>query len=179
MRGWPSVVTTERDCQQYQTGILLASAEPEIIRKVLQKLQREFPKVAFTLLGPRAYKEIFGKNSAVVWLEDIKSNPLEWIVRTRQHQFDVAVIVWAGQPTFRKAKAAGLFLNPRRWIIYDENAEQFVADRANWMRLLHLISSRWNRHRPGPILHPFGLIYLLITTAGLARRTGRIVRGAK
>jgi hypothetical protein len=176
MRGWLSLFTRESGCQRYRTGIVVASAEPDIIRNVLQRVQLEFPGVSFSFLGPRAYERLTENKLRAVWLEDAKVSPLRWLLGTRRQRFDMAVMVWAGQPTFRKAKLAGLLLNPRRWVIYDENADEILVDRAHWRRLVRLIASRWNRHRPGPMLHPLGWIYLFVTTARLARRAGRIVR---
>lgn len=179
MRGWLSLFTSERDAGQYRTGIVVGSAEPELVRTVLSKLECEFPHVVFSFLGPRAYQDIVGEKFRAMWLEDAKLSPVSWLMRTRREYPDVGVILWPGQPTFRKAKFAGLLLNPRRWVIYDENADQFIADRTNWRRLLRLIASRYKRHRPGPLLHPLGWVYLSITSTGLARRAGRIARGAK
>jgi hypothetical protein len=178
MRGWPTLFTkfTKEQGGRYRTGILVASAEPDSVRGVLQKAQLDFPDVAFSFLAPRAYQDIVVKKKMVVWLEDAKRSPLGWLLRTRRQRFDLAILVWAGQPTFRKAKLAGLLLNPCRWVIYDENDQTIIVDRANWKRLLRLIATRWSRHRPGPLLHPVGWIYLLLTTIGLVRRTKHFAR---
>jgi hypothetical protein len=176
MRGWLSLFTRERDSSGYRTGIVVASAEPATVQTILAKVQREYPNVAFSFLGPRAYDDIVGERHTAIWLEDAKLNPSSWLLRTRGQEFDLAILIWPGQPTFRKAKLAGLLLNPRRWVIYDENSDKFIVDRANYRRLLRLIASRYRRGRPGPFLHPLGWVYLLVTTAGLARRAGRIAR---
>ena len=176
MRGCLSLFTREQDPSQYRTGIVVASADPTLLQALLATLEREYPGVAFSLLGPRAYDDVVGKKYRGIWLEDAKLNPVSWLLRTRRQQFDLAIMIWPDQPTFRKAKLAGLLLNPRRWVIYDENKNKFVADRANCRRLLRLIASRCRRGRPGPFLHPLGWVYLLATTAGLARRAGGIAR---
>src|SRR5690349_7034267 len=120
MRGWLSLFTSERDAGQYRRGIVVGSAEPELVRTILANVEREFPRVAFTFLGARAYEAVVGERFRTIWLEDAKLKPIGWLLGTRREQFDLAIMIWPDQPTFRKAKLAGLLLNPRRWVIYDE-----------------------------------------------------------
>jgi hypothetical protein len=174
MRGWLTLLTRERKLHTYRTGVFLATAEPELVKTVLHRLGEEFPDVSFTLLGPRSYSELFAGKGTPVWLEDLKAAPLPSIAQLRNHKFDLAILILAGRPTFRKLKLAALFLNPRRFVMYNNKADSFVFDRLHGRAALSYLVRRSRYLHCGPILFvPFGFVYLACRTL-LLRFQGRL-----
>src|ERR1041385_3594344 len=102
MRGWLTLLTRERKLHTYRTGVFLATAEPDLVKTVLQRLGEEFPDTSFTLLGPRSYSELFAGKGTPVWLEDVKAAPVARIAHLRNQKFDLALLILSGRPTFRK-----------------------------------------------------------------------------
>jgi|SRR5581483_3697616 hypothetical protein len=177
MRGWLTLFTTERKLDRYRTGIFLATAEAELVEKVLLSLDERFPNVRFVVVGPRAYSGIFADRGTPLWLEDFKNEPLKWLRKLRRENFDLAVAVFAGRPTFRKPKLATLLLRPRRFVIYTENVDSFELDRAHWKTAFAQLFCRSRLLHPGPLLFvPFGLLYLLGRTLKF-RIEGRVRSG--
>lgn len=183
MRGSLSVLTRERDLQRYRIGIFIASAEPELIEKVLTTLKEEFPQVSFTPVGPRTYHEILAGFCKPLWLEDLKLRPWHTLKYLRRQRFDIAAVVLAGRPTFFKPKLLTFLINPARFIIFNENADSFVLDRAHWSTAWRQLSRRCRVFHPGPLLFvPFGFSYLLVRMLRLAlsgRLTLAVARDAK
>jgi len=176
LRGLLSLLTRESDVKRYRTGIFLVSAEPDVIAKVLPALQEHFPQVSFTCLVSRAYVElfswlgeVFGKEE-VVWIEQVKANPVRWLAALRKREFDVCVVLWSGRPTFRMSKVAAFYVKVRRIIVYDENGDSVVLDRSNWKYVLARASARLRKWRPANVLFPLGFIYLVGRTFSLSAR---------
>jgi hypothetical protein len=181
MRGVLSVFTRERSFNRFRTGVFLATAEPELIQKVLVRLKEEWPNVDFTLLGPRAYDDIFSGFGSPLWLEDVKLEPWHALKRLRRERFDIAAVVLAGRPTFLKPKLLTFLLNPLRFIIFNENADGFLFDRTHWSTAGRQMVRRCRFLHAGPVLFvPFGFSYLLLRTVGLAlSRQVRLSEAAK
>jgi len=174
MRGWLSLFTRERNLQRYRTGIFMATAEPELIRKALGTLRQQFLEVDFTLVGPRAYDEVFRGAGKPLWLEDLKLNPLRALSRLRKQRFEIAAVVLAGRPTFFKPKLMTFFLNPARFVVFNETADGFALDLAHWKLAGSQFFRRSRFVRPGAIFFfPFGLLYLLLRMLRL-RFSGRV-----
>ncbi len=171
MRGCFSLLTREADVNRYRTGIFVASAEPDVISKVLVELERKFPQLTFTYLAPFMYRDLLMGRGEAVWIDDVKAHPARSLRELRERKFDVAFLVLAGRPTFRKAKLAGFLLNPRRLVICTEDGSSFLADRAHWKAMLRHIRARWKRYPAGAVLFvPFGFLYLAGRTLWLRRR---------
>jgi len=174
MRGSLGVFTRERRLRRYRTGIFLATAEPELIRKVLERLKAELPHIEFTPVGPRAYDKIFAGLGKPLWLEDLKVKPWGVVKCLRRERFDIAAVVLAGRPTFLKPKLLTFLLNPARFLIFNENADSFVLDRAHWSTAWRQLIRRCRFLHPGPLLFvPFGFSYLLVRTLRLVL-SGRV-----
>lgn len=169
MRGGMSVFTRERRLKRYRTGVFLATAEPELIQKVLVRVREELPNVEFTPVGPRAYDGIFTGLGKPLWLDDLKLKPWHALRHLRCQRFDIAAVVLAGRPTFFKPKLLTFLLNPLRFVIFNENADSFVLDRAHWGTAWKQLVRRCRFFHLGPLLFvPFGFSYLLIRTIRLA-----------
>src|ERR1700740_1138737 len=137
MRGLFSLLTKEDELPAYRTGIFVASAEPDVVARVFPILQEQFPEVSFAFLVSRAYAELFPwmagvwGSAEVVWIDQIKANPIRWLIALRKRRFDLCVMLWSGRPTFRMSKIAALLLKARRVIVCDENRDSVVLDRTN------------------------------------------------
>jgi hypothetical protein len=176
MRGWMSVFARERNLQRYRKGVFVATAEPELIRKVLPVLKEEFPNLEFTFVGPRAYQEVFQSSGKSLWLEDLKLSPLQALTDLRKQHFDVAAVVLAGRPTFFKPKLMAFLLNPARFVVFNENADSFAFDRSHWKAAWSQVFRRSRFSHPGPVLFiPFGFLYLLFRVLHLSF-SGRLHR---
>jgi hypothetical protein len=174
MRGWLTLLTKEKQLKKYRTGLFVATAEPELIGKVLTQVLEDFPAVSFTFAAPRDYSQLFEGRGETVWLEDIKTKPFRSIAHLRSKAFDLAVAVFAGRPTFRKPKLATFLVNPKRFIFYNEHADRIVLDRTHGrVAAAHFIEhSRYLN--PGQILFiPFGFLYLAVRILCL-RAQGRL-----
>jgi Methyltransferase domain len=136
MRGLLSLFSTEHDLRRYCTGVFIASAEDDVITKVLPILPNQFPQVSFTFITPQAYAGLFSSPGETLWTEEIKSKPLRWLASLRKRKFDLCIVLLAGRPTYRKTKLAALLLNARRTVAYDQNGDSFELDRAHWKVLL-------------------------------------------
>jgi hypothetical protein len=165
MRGWLSLFTKETELKRYRTGVLIASAESSVIKRVLSDLDRNFAQVALTYIAPFSYAEVFEDRGEPMWIEDLKANPSRSLVNLRGRHFDLAFLVLPGQPTFRKVKLGGLLLRPKRFIVYTEEADWFTVDRAHWKAVIRHAFQRIKRYYPRSLLFfPFGIIYLVVRT---------------
>jgi SAM-dependent methyltransferase len=140
MRGFFSFFSKESDLRRYRTGVFVATAENDVIAKILPALPKRFPQVSFTFLAPQAYAELFSSVGETVWIEEIKSKPVRWLASLRSRKFDLCVVLFTGRRTYRKAKFAALLLNARRTIAYDETGDSFELDRAHWKLLVTRIA---------------------------------------
>src|SRR5690242_2394978 len=99
MRGWLSLFTNLGDVRMYRTGVFVASAEPDVMAKVLPELCRRFPRVSFTFLTSRAYTEQSPwmrealNNRETLWIEALKSHPIRSLVTLRRQQFDLCIVL--------------------------------------------------------------------------------------
>jgi hypothetical protein len=184
MRGLLSLLIRGRDSSDYRTGVFVASAEPDIIAKVLPEIRRRFPQVSFSFLASQAYaelfpwmREVFGKQE-VLWIEQVKANPVRGLVALRKRQFDLCMMLWSGRPTFRVTKLAAFSLNARRFIVYNEDGDSLLLDRTNWKYIIAHVSARVRRWRPKS-LFPFGFFYLLGRTLWLRTRGRFLARRAE
>src|SRR4029077_2175649 len=175
MRGLLSLLIRSHDSGDYRTGVFVASAEPDLIAKVLPELRERFPQVSFSFLVSQAYadlfpwiREVFGKQE-VLWIEQVKANPVRGLVALRKRKFDLCIMLWSGRPTFRISKIAGFCLKARKMIVYDEKGEALVLDRTKWKYMLARPGSRLRKWRPAS-LYPFGFVYLLGRTLWLSAR---------
>jgi hypothetical protein len=175
MRGWLSLLTTDSDPANYHTGLFVASAELDIIRKVRPVLVRRWPAVEFTCLAPQGFAHEFCSEAKVLWLEQLKLHPFRALLALRRSKFDLCVVLFTARPTFRKVKLSTFWLNTRRTVLYNENGDSIVIDRAHWKQLLALVAYRlkvW----PLSLFYPLGFLYLGIRTLWLITRskfTGR------
>lgn len=180
MRGLLSLFTKEQELRGYRTGIFVASAEPDVVAKAIPTLQERFPEVLFTFLVSRAYAELFPwmagvwGSAEVLWIDQIKANPIRWFIDLRKRRFDLCVMLWAGRPTFRMTKIAAFLLKARRVIVYDEDGDSVVLDSANWKYMVLHATSRVRQWRPPRPFYPFGFVYLLGRTLWLTAR-GRVL----
>ena len=173
MRGILSVFSKERGLAQYRTGVFLATAEEDVIAKVLPALSTQFPNVAFTFLVPDCRAELFSSAGKTLWMDEIKADPLRWLASLRKRRFEVCVVLSAGRPTYRKTKLAAFLLNARRMVIYTEGGDQLIVDRANWRSLLKYGLRRLQQSCGRmTLLFPIGFAYLLGRTLWLSTRAG-------
>jgi hypothetical protein len=184
LRGLLNLLVRGRDSSDYRTGVFVASAEPDVIAKVLPEIRERFPDVSFSFLASQAYaemfpwmKDIFG-GQGVLWIEEVKANPVRGLVALRKRKFDLCIMLWSGRQTFRVSKIAAFCLNARKMIVYDENGDSFVLDRTNWKYMLARATSRLRKWRPAS-LYPFGLAYLLGRTLWLSARGHFLARKAR
>jgi hypothetical protein len=174
MRGWLSVFTRENDLKRYRTGVLIASAEPILIKRVLKDLDLNFAKVALTYVAPFSYAELFRGRREPIWIEDLKVNPRRSLANLRDRNFDLLFLVLPGRPTFRKVKFGSLFLRPKRLIVYTEEADWFPADRTHWKALIRHAGQRLKKYYPRSLLFfPFGITYLVARTFWLSRHQSK------
>ncbi len=167
MRGLVSLLTRETRLGNYRTGILICSAESDVIRKVVSVLARDFPGTHFAFVVAQAYTGLFPAGEEVLLLEELKASPLRSISLLRKRRFDLCVLLSSGRPTYRKTKLAGLLLNARRMLLYNENADSMVLDRAHWTPLVKRVVRQWTRHGPQHLLFPLGFLYLVTRTLWL------------
>jgi len=184
MRGLLSLLVRGRDSSDHRTGVFVASAEPDVIAKVLPKIRERFPQVSFSFLVSQAYAElfpwmrdVFGKQE-VLWIEQIKANPVRRLAALRKQKFDLCIMLWSGRPTFRVSKIAAFCLKARKMIVYDEKGDSFILDRTSWKYMLARASSRLPKWRPVS-LYPFGFVYLLGRTLWLSARGHFLARKAE
>lgn len=177
MRGCFSLLSKEHDLGRYGTGIFVASAEDDVIARVLPTLPRYFPHVSFTFVVAKGYAELFSSAGEILWLEDIKASPTRWLAFLRKRRFDLCIVLCVGRPTYRKTKLAALLLNARRTIVYNEYGDSFLLDRAHWKALLAHVGRRAYKCRLGTLLFPIGLIYLACRTLWLSARARYGVHG--
>jgi hypothetical protein len=165
MRGWSSLFGKDRGTERYATGVFVATAEPSLTSTIVGHLPERFPNVTFTCLAPRSYGETVSFQGETLWFEDIKTNPLRWLISLRRRRFDICVAILDGGPSFRKWKIAAFFLNARRIWIYDENDDCLAVDRAQVWKLCRRSAMR---RRPWPsfalLFFPIGFSYLLART---------------
>jgi hypothetical protein len=174
MRGLLTLLTSENNLRRYRSGIFLASAAPELVKRVLPLIQQEMPDATFAYLAPMAYAPLFSSGAETVWLDDVKAEPVRTLLGLRRRKFDVVVLLLTGNPTFRKPKLASLVLNPNRFVIFNENADVLIADRRRWNGLRRLVVRRTKMYYLGSLLFfPFGLLYLLGRTLWLVSRARR------
>ena len=165
MRGWSSLLSKDRGTERYSTGVFVATAEPSLASTIVRHLRERFPHVRFTCLAPRSYGETVAFQGETLWFEDIKTNPLRWLIDLRRRRFDLCVAILGGGPSFRKWKIAAFFLNARRILIYDENYDCLAVDRVQMWKLCRRSAMR---RRPWPsfsvLFFPIGFFYLLART---------------
>ena len=178
MRGWLSFLTTERAAASHRTGLFVASAELDIVRRAHPALVRRWPTVKFTYLAPEGYASEFGDESEVLWLEQLKLHPLQSLATLRRRKFDLCVVLSSGRPTFRKLKLSTLWLNARRTVVYNENGDSIFVDRAHWSQLCAHVAHRVKRLRPLSFFYPIGFIYLSVRTFWLVARSRVVGRRA-
>jgi hypothetical protein len=160
MRGWFSILTKEANSCQYPTGVLMAGAEADVIAKVIPVVRQRFPTTTFTFVVSHAYDSLLPSGHEIVWLEDLKVRPLNSISALRRRKFDLCIVLWANRPTYRKTKFAGLFLNARRMLLYNENADSILVARGHWMALVKHVSRRWIAGGNRLLFFPLGFLYL-------------------
>lgn len=170
MRGWLSLLTTESHAVDYHTGLFVASAELDIIEKVRPALVRRWPAVEFTCLAPQGFAREFCGEAEVLWLEQLKLHPWRALLALRRRKFDLCVVLFTTRPTFRKVKLSAFWLNTRRTVLYNENGDSIVIDRAHWKQLLALVAYRI-RVWPVSLFYPLGFLYLGIRTLWLIIRS--------
>ena len=177
MRGWFTVLTKEKALSSYRTGILVASAEPELVKIVLEHIQLTFPGLNLSFLAPSPYSELWANRGQAFWTDDLKTHPLRSLRSLRQSSFDLVFVLLAGRPSFRKAKLAAFLLKPRRFIIYTEDGNSIVVDRTYRKSILRLLRNRSRFYRFGSVLFiPIGFLYLAVRTMWLCKR-GKEVDG--
>jgi hypothetical protein len=180
MRGWLSLFTRTNDLGTYRTCVFVASAEPDLIAKILPSLHEHFPKISFTYLTSLAYAERFPwmanafKNGDVLWIESLKANPIRSLGSLRKRRFDLCIAVWNGRPTFLMSKVAAFWLNTRKLLVYDENGNAFAVDRENWKHMLAHVRFRLRKFPSVSLFYPLGFPYLLGRTLYLYAR-GKIL----
>lgn len=179
MRGWLTVTTRENSLSTYRTGILVASAEPELVKIVHDHIRSRFPVLDLAFLAPSSYGEFLVGLGQRFWIDEMKRHPARSLSELRKHEFDLAFVLLDGRPTFRKAKIAAFLLNSRRVIIYTGDGNSIVVDRAHWKALLQFWHNRGKAFRLGSVLFiPFGFLYLLARTVWLCRRRQKVNRPA-
>lgn len=171
MRGWLSLFTTEPCASDYRTGLFVASAELDVIQRLHTELVQRWPTVEFTYLAPQGYAGEFCSGSEVLWLEQLRLHPVHSLLALRRRKFDLCVVLFAGRPTFRKLKLSALWLGARRIVLYNENGDSIVMDRAHWKQVLAHVGHRIRRARGLTLFYPAGFIYLGIRTLWLRTRS--------
>jgi hypothetical protein len=180
MRGWLSIFTKAGNLGQYRSCVFVASAEPDVIAKILPAVQEHFPQLSFTYLTSRAYAERFSsmedavRNGEVLWIESLKANPFRSLAALRKRRFDLCIVVWPGRPTFLMSKIAAFWLNTRRILVYNENGDSFSIDRSNWTCALAHARFRLRKFPSMSFFYPIGFTYLLGRTSWLYVR-GKIL----
>lgn len=173
MRGWLSLLTKTSNLGQYRSCVFVASAEPDVIAKILPALREHFSQLSFTYLSSRAYAELFPwmekavQNGEVFWIESLKANPVRSLAALRKRRFDLCIVVWPGRPTFLMSKIAAFWLNTRRILVYNENGDSFSIDRSNWTRVLAHARFRFRKFPSTSLFYPIGFTYLLGRTSWL------------
>ncbi len=171
MRGWLSLFTTEPYVSDHRTGLFVASAELDVIQRIHPVLVQRWPKVDFTYLAPEGYASEFCSESDVLWMEQLKLHPVRSLLALRRRKFDLCVVLFAGRPTFRKLKLSALWLSARRTVLYNENGDSVVMDRAHWKQMLAQVACRIRRSQRLSLFYPVGFIYLGIRTLWLSTRS--------
>jgi SAM-dependent methyltransferase len=151
MRGCLSFFTKEADLASYRTGVFVASAEPDVVYRSLSTLGKRFPQVSFTFLVPKGYAGPFSWPGPVIWMEQIKTNPLGWLASFRRRKFDLCIVLFGGRPTFRKTKLAALLLNARSTFVQDENGDAFLLNLAHWKSVMAHMRRRVHKYRLGGV----------------------------
>jgi hypothetical protein len=147
----------------FRTGILVASASPDVVRRVLAALPTRFPQTAFTYIAPDSYTLDFP--GPVITFEGIKKHPLRELRQVRRQAFDVCVVLSTPGPQFRKPKYAALLMNFRRVFVYNENCDSCELARGQWRRFWRQFAGSRRTVRSRSLLFvPFGLVYLLART---------------
>jgi len=177
MRGWLSFLTIEPRGSAYRTGLFVASAEMDVIRRVHPALAQRWPTVEFTCLAPEGFASEFCDEREVLWLEQLKLHPLRSLSALRRRKFDLCVVLSAGRPTFRKLRFSTLWLNARRIVMYNENGDLIVMDRAHWNEFCAHVAYRIGRW-PLSFFYPMGFIYLGVRTLWLIARSRFVARKA-
>jgi hypothetical protein len=182
MRGWFSLLTKSDDLRTYRTCVFVASAEPDVVAKVLPLMHEKFPNLSLTFLTSRAYaervswmREAFSKGE-VVWTESVKTNPLRSLAALRKRRFDFCIVMWHGRRTFLMSKIAAFWLNTRKIVVYTEKGNAFPIDRTNWKRVLAHVFLRLQKFPSVGLFYPLGFIYLLGRTLWLYRRSKVLTR---
>jgi hypothetical protein len=171
MRGWLTVLTKESAVSRYRTGIFVASSEPDVAKRAFDHVQSNFSQLSLAFLAPSAYSELLAGRAQPFWTEDLRAHPIQSLRALRKLNFDLAFVLLAGRPTFHKAKLAAFLLNTRRVVIYTEDGNSIVVDRAHWNALIRLLRNQCRFCRVGSILFiPFGFLYLLGRTFWLCKR---------
>ena len=173
MRGFFSLLTQERDASDYQTGIFVASSDPDITTLGLTALEERLKYVSLSFVAPTSYRNLIPPRSEFLALETLKTRGFRAIRDLRARQLDFCVVLLTGQPTFRKAKIAALLLKTRRLYIFNEECELVALDRSHLGYVFWHLSLRFGR-KVKKLLFPFGFLYLLWHTARL--RLGRLQR---
>src|SRR5689334_8991211 len=83
-RGWLSLFTRETELKRYRTGVLIASADSSVIKRVLSDLNRNFAGVALTYIAPFSYAELFEGRGEPMWIEDLKVSPSRSLASLRR-----------------------------------------------------------------------------------------------
>jgi hypothetical protein len=170
MRGWLSLLTIEPISPDHHTGLFVASAELDVIRKVRPALVQRWPAVEFACLAPQGFAPEFSGETDVLWLEQLKLHPFQSLFALRRRKVDLCVVLFTARPTFRKLKLSAFWLNARRTVLYNENGDSIVIDRAHWKQGLALLGGRIRR--PGrSLFYPVGFLYLGIRTLWLITRS--------
>jgi hypothetical protein len=174
MRGLLTLLTKEPDFKRHRSAILVASAEPHAVTAVLTFVREEFPEIRFTYLVPESYSNLLSSSADITGLEEVKAAPIRSLGRLRRRKFDLVILMLTGTPNFRRLKIAALLLNPRRFIICNENTEFLIVDRARWNSLWAFAVHRTRKYYVGgPLFFPFGLLYLFGRTLWLVLRARR------
>jgi hypothetical protein len=182
MRGWLSLLTKVHDLGTYRSCVLVATAEPDVMTKVLPALHKRFPKVSFTFLASGPYADHFSSmgeafnKGEVLWIERMKTNPIRSLTALRRRRFDLCIVVWPGRPTFLMSKVAAFWLNTRKILVYNENGDSFSIDRSNWRRVLAHARSRLRKFPSESFFYPLGFTYLLGRTLWLYARSKSLTR---
>ena len=174
LRGFFSLLTRERDSTDYNTGIFLASSDPDITTLAVAKVREHLPHLSFTFVAPRAYGKMFPQESELITFDAVKGHGYQSVAQLRARRFDVSVVLLPGRPSFAKAKLAAFVLNTRRIFVFNEYNELIPLDASHRAYLpLLLVLRFWRRTKK--ILFPFGFAYLVYRTLKLklrARRNG-------
>lgn len=179
MRGWVSLFTKEKDLAQYRTGIFVASAEADVLVRVLPELPARFPRTTFTFLVPLRHAGLFQFPGEVLWLDHMKAGRARALRDLREKRFELCVVLSTTRPTYQKTRLAALLLNTRRTVLYNEEADLLLLDRAHWKFMVKHALRPWTRLRNRLLFFPFGFAYLLAHTWWLNRRAAACNRGGQ